>query len=331
MNRSLRGTFVFSFVAFAVLGQDSNETSEQAAYLTTSDAIERKLPDCSQWGTGAFSYVNLKHAEHCLNEGADPNDSNEAGMTPLHWAAKTDADPTVFQALIALGADVNATSTDGTTPLHFAVEHSRDESVQVLIDADADVNARSNSGMTPLFTVKSVDATISLLAAGANVRVRNEDGQTALHWLSSRIRHVEVGIFKTLTEAGLSVNARDELGGTPLHDLAYWSAFSEHVAANAEENCDALVSLGADVDAQDEDGNTPLHWSVGGVLAGQPDMVSGGPAVLALLNAGADATITNSDQQTPWDLVKENEDFKAAHAEAFWRLNDARFESTKSE
>ena len=48
-----------------------------------------------------------------------------------------------------------------------------------------------------------------------------------------------------------------------------------------------------------------------------------GEAIDALLAAGADATARNAAGQTPWDLAQENDALRGA--DAYWRLNDARF------
>ena len=45
--------------------------------------------------------------------------------------------------------------------------------------------------------------------------------------------------------------------------------------------------------------------------------------VQALLDAGADATATNEDGETAWDLIQENEALEASPA--YWALNDLPF------
>ena len=45
---------------------------------------------------------------------------------------------------------------------------------------------------------------------------------------------------------------------------------------------------------------------------------------MALLNVGADGTVTNEEGKTPWDLAKDNDQLKGT--DAYWALNDARFE-----
>ena len=45
--------------------------------------------------------------------------------------------------------------------------------------------------------------------------------------------------------------------------------------------------------------------------------------VQVLLDAGADATATNEDGETAWDLIQENEALEGSPA--YWALNDLRF------
>jgi hypothetical protein len=45
---------------------------------------------------------------------------------------------------------------------------------------------------------------------------------------------------------------------------------------------------------------------------------------MALLNAGADAAVIDDLGQTPWSLANDNSRLKGT--DAYWALNDARFE-----
>ena len=112
-----------------------------------------------------------------------------------------------------------------------------------------------------------------------------------------------------LVNAGGDVNARNENGRTPIHDT------------NDPETVNALLAHGADINAQDAEGHTPLH-----VHAGCDSCYFAGGAILALLDAGADATILNALGQTPWDIASANENEEFSGSDGYWRLNDARFD-----
>jgi ankyrin repeat protein len=113
-------------------------------------------------------------------------------------------------------------------------------------------------------------------------------------------------IVMALLDAGADVNARSKYDNTPLHDVAT-SELSAYVTA--------LLEAGADIKARNTRGDTPLHLAA---FDGTPDKV------LALLDAGADGGAKNDDNETPFDHAKENKKLKGT--DAYWRLNDARFD-----
>ena len=238
------------------------------------------------------------------------------GHTPLHAAVQYNR-VAVIQALIEVGADANAPAKRGFMPLHTAARRFAGLSfgnenvavVKTLIAAGAEVEGRTESGWTPLHCAVSAAVAEALIAAGARVQPRDEAGRTPLHMVGSAEESAVVGV---LIAAGADVMARDGMGRTPLH-----------VAAAAEWDRDlagtirSLVAHDADVSAQDQDGNTPLH------LAAATASYAAQTAIEALLDAGASATTTNAEGETPWDLAKGNEKVKGS--DAYWRLNESRF------
>ena len=74
-------------------------------------------------------------------------------MPPLVWAA-----PDITERLIEAGGDANATNDVGNTPLHAYVTEARDY------------------GFDPL---EFSDMVATLVLAGANLSIRNAEGQTA--------------------------------------------------------------------------------------------------------------------------------------------------------
>ena len=86
--------------------------------------------------------------------------------------------------------------------------------------------------------------------------------------------------------AGTDVNAKDELGRTPL----YRTAYNGH-----REISELLITEGADLDAKDGNGWTPLHGAA----------YKGHDSIVALLIAGgADLNAKDADGDTPWDWAK---------------------------
>ena len=75
------------------------------------------------------------------------------------------------------------------------------------------------------------------------------------------------------------------------------------------------MDAGADLEARGEGGWTPL------LLAAWNN--ENPEVVLALLDAGADATAKNGEKETAWDLIQDNEALRGT--KAYWRLNDLRY------
>ena len=76
--------------------------------------------------------------------------------------------------LVAKGADVNQAQADGTTPLHWAVYRFDRELVQTLLKKGARVNTINRYGASPLsesVRVANLEITEMLLEAGADVNV----------------------------------------------------------------------------------------------------------------------------------------------------------------
>lgn len=77
----------------------------------------------------------------------------------------------------------------------------------------------------------------------------------------------------------------------------------------------AAAIANADVNARGEFDRTPLHFAA---ESGTPE------AIAALLNAGADASLTDKNGKIPYDrLADRHDDLKGS--DVYWRLHDARF------
>jgi ankyrin repeat protein len=112
----------------------------------------------------------------------DVNRANGAGETPLMLAALKGQQEWVRRLLLR-GAYVNH---PGWTPLHYASSHASEAALPVvdaLLAHHAYIDAESPNGTTPLmmaaqYGVESV--VVSLLEAGADASLRNEQGLSAL-------------------------------------------------------------------------------------------------------------------------------------------------------
>lgn len=97
-----------------------------------------------------------------------------------------------------------------------------------------------------------VEALINLIRNGADLEVRNPQGQTALN------QAFMAGAFEAariLLEAGANPNARGPYGQTPFH----WAA-----EFGFDSFIPLLLDFGGDIEARNQDNHnkTPLHWAV---------------------------------------------------------------------
>ena len=161
-----------------------------------------------------------------------------AGETPLLQAIGKFGTTriTIVQALLAAGANVNDADEDGCTPLHRAAssypeERKPEELVHLLVAAAADVELLDNSGMTPLLSAIS-DTTgfpnmrsasfRALLAAGADVNHANPRNGLSPLFLATVLGDDE--IVMTLCEANAAVDQPNSRGITPLYGALLWDS-----------------------------------------------------------------------------------------------------------
>lgn len=87
----------------------------------------------------AAYHGELDWMRNCLQGGLDPNERDEKGWTPLHWAASmglADGDrEAVVAELIRAGADVNAAGKGGESVLEIAVQAENWDIVRQIRDA----------------------------------------------------------------------------------------------------------------------------------------------------------------------------------------------------
>lgn len=165
----------------------------------------------------------------------------------------------------ALKDDVNASYPSGRTELFYAIRKTDIPKVSDLLKRGARVNVKDNEGATPLtFDIQSVAPpnalTIArmLIAAGADVNLKNKRQTTALKLAVYQFEDKEGDLVKLLLSAGADVNAADDFGTTVLMHAVN--------AANAEaaliKNVGALIRAGAQVNARNKLGQSPLSIAI---------------------------------------------------------------------
>ena len=108
--------------------------------------------------------------------------------------------------------------------LCFEAERNNVQRCKALLADGADVNGSFSMGFRPLFyaAMAGGEATLGLLLSQrADVRAKNQEGRTCLHWA---VRNGHLNCARTLIAAKAAVDVRDEEGVAPI-DLA--TAFSK--------------------------------------------------------------------------------------------------------
>ena len=138
------------------------------------------------------------------------------------WYAAWSGDLRLARELLAEGADPNVAVAGGKTPLMEAVDEpgqffdaTRAAVVDALLAGGADVDARDDDGRSALFFAGRADvaAVELLLAAGADARATAADGTTALHYAAE---HNNSDAARALIAAGADPTARTDGGQTPV-------------------------------------------------------------------------------------------------------------------
>jgi ankyrin repeat protein len=142
--------------------------------------------------------------------------------------------------LLDAGADVNSVQL-GRTALMCASMAGRASTVRYLLTRGADPNAEGDEGGTPLRSVAMLGnpkeprrrIVESLLAAGANLNVRDQHGMTALMYAA---KHGDLEMVELLISLGADPGIRSAIGAAAL-DLAV-SASNRRTAFRASSKDD---------------------------------------------------------------------------------------------
>jgi len=220
----------------------------------------------------------------------------EAQSTPMLAAAIAGDIPTM-KVLIESGANANEANIYGNTPLHYALRRTSMERrqgrvavVAFLVKHGANINRRTKNGITPLMDASNIgdtDALKYLVKNGAQIDLADKDGRTALALAANRL-YDDIVIY--LVVHNVNVDTHDEQGRTPLMQaIAASSLFTiqnEKDRSIEEVNRLSIVNLlldhHADVNSADKSGWTPL------ALAAQNNSTE---IVTTLINHGAEQNI----------------------------------------
>jgi ankyrin repeat protein len=160
----------------------------------------------------------LEAIDFFIKHGADVNREHSLKRTPIHFAALLE-NSQVLERLIQVGADVNRKDEFGYTALHHAAGNQKIENIKLLLIKHADINAKSNDGSTPLIGLVSSfmaePSTVQALLEGRpDLNTINAQGQTALITAARNVSKPE--IITLLLNAGANAKLEDNTGRTAL-------------------------------------------------------------------------------------------------------------------
>jgi quinoprotein dehydrogenase-associated probable ABC transporter substrate-binding protein len=248
--------------------------------LVTKEKVEGWLAngaDITQELSNALIANDLDRVKFLVGKGADVNQADDQGWTPLISAARQRHDD-MIKLLIELGADVNLAKSDGTTPLIAAASRDHVPSIKVLLEHGADIEKLGPQGFRVL-----------------PLAIADDNYEAA----------------KALIEAGAKVNEPSGAEGlTPLMVAAAQTAPAEGAmflpsSTRPIDIAKGLIERGADVNAQSTKGVTALMIAA---THNNPPMIG------LLMESGADASLKDDQGQTATDVAKRNGNIESAQA-----------------
>ena len=134
-------------------------------------------------GMRALHHVCNSSKEKCveilLEADANPNATDDANSTPLHWAAARG----VLNIVVRLsdkGADPNVATKTGVRPIHKACMYGQAQIVKKLVEGGADLDAADESGNTALHYAARMgfaECVRALVGLNANRKAQNKTKQ----------------------------------------------------------------------------------------------------------------------------------------------------------
>ncbi|XP_025067164.1 protein phosphatase 1 regulatory subunit 12B isoform X7 [Alligator sinensis] len=193
---------------------------------------------------------NLDMVKFLVENGADVNQQDNEGWTPLHAVASCGY-LNIAEYLISHGANVAAVNSEGEVPSDIAEEAAmKDLLLEQVKKQGLDLDlARKEEEQQML-----QDARQWLNSGKIKVVKQSRTGATALHVAAAK-GYSEV--MRLLIQAGFNLNVQDNDGWTPLHAAAHWGI---------KEACSILAEALCDMDIRNKLGQTPFDVADEGLV-----------------------------------------------------------------
>ena len=236
--------------AFGAIAKDDFFALVESGDIADIEAAIQKGQDLEEEGMGGWTllFIAVRRGDPeivrlLLRASANPGHRDDKNMTALHYAliapAKGRPPENMLEIvnLLLLGdmSLVNVQDQDGKTPLHYFALLYSDREIRRQIQGDL-------KDMPRLFSI--------LLHAGADLSIRDKDGNTALH---DAVLGDDEETALLLVQAGADVDAVNNEGVTP---------FCFASLMGLPRVVSALLERGANPNVRME-GITPLHMATG--------------------------------------------------------------------
>jgi serine/threonine-protein phosphatase 6 regulatory ankyrin repeat subunit A len=254
---------------FAIYERENGWAEEKARGLTKFQVLAEHVNRKDDLGRAPLcAAAFMRQAASCkilIESGAKLGEKDKGWMRPLHYACIGGCEDSLKLLLEKTNEPQSINGVDKRMrqgPLHMAAGHGHANLCKVLIDyiekskmkAAQIVNFQDKKGRTPLHLAayNGYDEVVEvLLTREATVNKPDKGGRTALHWAAYRGHQPAVIVLlSAILEKGLSIDAKDNQGYTPIHTAAVSDSFT----------ClQTLIKGGADVHTRDNLGRTALH------------------------------------------------------------------------
>lgn len=183
----------------------------------------------------------------------------------------------------------NRRDDDDRLPIHWATSSNQLPIVEILAEQRGfDIDVQDGAGWTPLMiaaSLKDAEGLVDyLLAKGADVNAKTNNGQVALHFTASKSN---IDGARKLIEHKATARVKDKRGQLPLHRAA---------AVGHVPMIKLMLDNRSPVNATDQDGSTALHHAIA---------EGHGDAAMVLLKAGAEAGKKDSSGAFAIDLAPD--------------------------
>ena len=165
------------------------------------------------------------------------------GMGLVHLANEKQ-----LEFLVSAGVDVTTLDSAGRTALHYCHNTTRLMELGVPLDV---VDSRGRTALWMRARRGAFREISTLLSAGADPKLRDEEGRTVLHALV------------TMKELYGTVVKDEDLPSTWEHNYRFWGYEDrEDIVGGIKDVVARLVTLGVDINVRDGRGNTAFHTAI---------------------------------------------------------------------